>query len=451
MHSNEMPKTTQALVYLARNDIITADGLNAVWGGSRGTDALGALCRRGAAAEIRLQTTVGEKGKRFFRTGYIITRAGMEELASSLPGMDEVLGDYRIGEQYLFKKKADPETTAVRFLKETAANVFFIAIGVKTFPLYIGTGDPRRVAVPEVSAGNMGDWEDEVFGTEEFSVRAEAVQGIAAVGRKGESKPSMVDLRAAQCQRELAPVERGALPEGMDVFFAKSTLRRSAMFQTEYRMLSMSECSGILASGDRAFLVYTATTDGLAWGKRNANYDPKIVKAFGAVHGMRLYTAGGGKVPGILLARTPHVLASVFFDRARRKNKSRFGEGLSPLYVIPATDDGGVFIHHILHHDVRKVYYDVLHSFLDSGEYAQNTDAHSQSEYPLVEIATGALCAYGIDMKLDLLAWWYDDVCGLKNDPAAPPRKMICMESQVPYYQKIFGELPVEYIPMTWA
>ena len=56
----------------------------------------------------------------------------------------------------------------------------------------------------------------------------------------------------------------------------------------------------------------------------------------------------GNKARGILLASAPSVLASLFFNRSKRKMQARFGTGLTALHMVPISKDGMTFLCHIM-------------------------------------------------------------------------------------------------------
>lgn len=123
-------------------------------------------------------------------------------------------------------------------------------------------------------------------------------------------------------------------------------MRKSGDYPQEYRELSMSECAGVLATAKKAALVYTASTDGMPWNAHSATADSKIARAFCFNH--HILNNMGNKARGILLASAPSVLASLFFNRGRRKMQARFGTGLTALRIVPVSKDGMTFLCHIM-------------------------------------------------------------------------------------------------------
>ena len=126
--------------------------------------------------------------------------------------------------------------------------------------------------------------------------------------------------------------------------------------------------------------------------------------------------------------------------------RARFGTGLTALHVVPISKDGMTFLHHIMEDDLVKYRFILCQRLCDTGAYTANAEFHSMSEYPVIETATDALCAYGIDMDYNRIAGWYDILSGKTNRQDSPTLKIICFEFQLPYYQAIFGDLCPEYI-----
>ena len=221
-------------------------------------------------------------------------------------------------------------------------------------------------------------------------------------------------------------------------------MRKSGDYPQEYRELSMSECAGVLATAEKAVLVYTASTDGMPWNSHSATVDSKIARAFCFNH--HILNSMGDKTRGILLASTPTVLASLFFNRSKRKMRARFGTGLTALHIVPISQDGMTFLRHIMEDDLVKYSLTLCRQMCDTGAYTANPEFHSKSEYPVIETATGTPCAYGIDMDYNYIADWYDLLSGETNRQDPPALKIICFKFQIPYYQAIFAGLRTEYI-----
>lgn len=126
--------------------------------------------------------------------------------------------------------------------------------------------------------------------------------------------------------------------------------------------------------------------------------------------------------------------------------QARFGTGLTALHMVPISKDGMTFLCHIMEDDLVNYRRALCQRLCDSGAYTANTDFQSKSEYPVIETATGTLCAYGIDMDYNQIADWYDLLSGETKQQDSIALKIICFEFQLPYYHAIFADLRTEYI-----
>ena len=67
-------KSELALIFMVKNDYITAEVLNAMWGRDYGSETLRDMARRGWAVEMDLSFKVGVKARAYKRTCFAITQ-----------------------------------------------------------------------------------------------------------------------------------------------------------------------------------------------------------------------------------------------------------------------------------------------------------------------------------------------------------------------------------------
>ncbi len=456
MGNEHITKSEQALVHMLRNDIVTSDGLNSLWGKSYGGDTLRDIKRRGWATKIEIEHKVGEKARKYRYTCFAITQKGINYLYKRGYDIDAIAGDYAPIYEYRPRKRATPAKAVARLIKEIIANIFFTQYGAVTLPVAVPNRDPAQSA--QLPGGPNGednhdqpDKTDEYDDDEFFCVDEFSDDGIETISDSDtteracrHSKPFIPDLILSQQKREIKSWENAAIPGGTYLFCARSTLRKSRLFQHEYKKIAMSECAGILATSRKSVLVYTATSDGMPWNSYSAAGDTAIAKAFNFNH--HIQNSISERAEGVLLATTPSVVASVFFNRSKRKMRSRFGTGLSSLYIVPATNEGMALITHIMQDDLVNYRRHLCKRLCETGEYVENDDMQSKSEYPAIEAATGTLCAYGIDMDFNLIVRWYDILQGEAAAGLPLSIKILCFDFQVPFYNAIFKDIGVEYI-----
>lgn len=340
-------KSEQALTLLLRNDIITTEPLNALWGRDYGAETLRAMVRRGWAVEIKLAFKVGTKAREYKRTCFAITQKGIDYLINKYD-LSALVGDYDSAQEYAARKTASPASSAARLLKEITANVFFAEFGAVTLP--IAAAGRRAVQTQSraadaiwADAARDTDIDDSFFDLEsDYGPRPKLADNRQPAARK----PYIPDLIRMKQKKEIATWSRGTIPKNQFYFCARSVMRKSGDYPQEYRELSMSECAGVLATAKKAALVYTASTDGMPWNAHSATADSKIARAFCFNH--RILNSMGDKATGILLASAPSVLASLFFNRSKRKMQARFGTGLTALHIVPISKDGMTFLCHIM-------------------------------------------------------------------------------------------------------
>ena len=435
-------KSELALIFMVKNDYITAEVLNAMWGRDYGSETLRDMARRGWAVEMDLSFKVGIKARAYKRTCFAITQKGIDYLDKCGYDLSVLVDDYNPIYKYAARKTVGPADAAARLLKEITANIFFEEFGVVTLPI---AAAGRRTL--QAASGNQADaaWDADIDDSF-FDLEADYVPHPKPADNRQPvtRRPYIPDLIRTQQKKEIATWSRGTIPENTFYFCARSVMRKSGDYPQEYRELSMSECAGVLATAKKAVLVYTASTDGMLWNSHSATADSKIARAFCFNH--HIQNSIGDKARGILLASAPSVLASLFFNRSKRKMRARFGTGLTALHVVPISQDGMTFLHHIMEDDLVKYRLTLCQRLCDTGAYTANAEFQSMSEYPVIETATDALCAYGIDMDYNYIAGWYDILSSKTNRQHSPTLKIICFEFQLPYYHAIFGDLCPEYI-----
>lgn len=467
MVAGHITKSELALIYMLRNDIITSDGLNSMWGRSCGADTLRDIEKRGWATEIKIEHKSGAKAQKYRHTCFAITQKGIEHLRKRGYNMNILAEEYNPIKEYTPRKRANPAKAAARFLKETIANIFFTQYGAITLPIVAAnrrrtqstpTGTGEGVDIEYTQPGDEYIYDDDAFfSIDDYEdmdiapakVEAEtSMQAQASSDSSGELQdPFIPNLILMQQKKENAVWEDAIIPAETLFFCARSAMRKSELYTHEYREVSMSECAGILATSKKTMLVYTATVDGMPWSTFSAANDTSIVKAFNFNH--RAINSFSNKASGILLTTAPHVLASVFFNRGKRKMRARFGTGLSSLYVVPATNEGIAFITHIMKDDLVTYARRACEELCKTGAYIENPDVQSKSEYPLIETTSGIQCAYGIDMNFNQVAKWYDALKSESEMGEPLSIKIICLDFQVPLYNAIFKGTGVEYITKT--
>lgn len=466
MVAGHITKSELALIYMLRNDIITSDGLNSMWGKSYGADTLRDIEKRGWATEIKVEHRSGAKAQKYRHTCFAITQKGIEHLRKRGYNMNVLAEEYNPIKEYAPRKRANPAKAAARFLKETIANIFFTQYGAITLPI-VAASRRRTQATPTgpseggdiecIQPGdeyvyddaffNIDDYEDSDIAPVKVETETLTQAQTSPDGFNDLQEPFIPNLILMQQKKENAVWEGATIPAEMLFFCARSTMRKSELYAHEYREVSMSECAGILATSKKTMLVYTATVDGMPWSTFSAANDTNIVKAFNFNH--RAINSFSNKASGILLTTAPHVLASVFFNRGKRKMRARFGTGLSSLYVVPATNEGIAFVTHIMKDDLVTYARRVCEELRKTGAYIENTDVQSKSEYPLIDTASGMQCAYGIDMNFNQVAKWYDVLKSEAEMGKPLSIKIICLDFQVPLYNAIFKGTGVEYIVET--
>lgn len=451
-----MSGSEQALVLMTRNDIITTEVLNTLWGNGYGGEVMRYLKNKKYATEIKLQFTSGAKCRKYSRTCFAITQEGINFLIHRGYDINLLIKGYTPDEKYTARKKASPSYAAARILKETTANSFFTQYGAITLPVVAvtRTGANATPSVPDATdddftyLDNGNYMEDDFFEDDDFiNTQAETKTSTQA----SIQKQSIVSMIRLQQKTENDTWGTAPIPDNALLFITKSTMRNSSVYAQEYRELSMSECSGILASPRKAMVVYTGTSDGMSWLPNSRKADTTIIKAFMYNHKIprnNFGTAAGG----ILLASSPEILSGIFFNKGKKKNKSHFGDGLNALYVLPMTQDGMSTINHLMLDDLVKQERSFIATLCSSGSF-YNNEVQSDAEFNIIEEATGALCACGIDMNFNRIVKWHSIISN-EAKPASPsssfsspsPHKIICYRFQVPYYRAVLGELCDGYV-----
>lgn len=450
MGDRRMTRSEQALILMSRNDIISTESLNALWGRDYGAETLRELQERGYATTIKIQFTAGAKSRKYSRTCFAITQKGIDFLRARGYDTSLLFDDYAPESSYAPRKKASPPKTAARLLKETTANIFFTQHGAITLPVVAAirtSTQPKPIALasPFTDDGwyDSGAYiEDDFFDDEDIINSPDNTTPSpdrTTPAQRTSCRPTIPNLIRSQQQKENTAWGTQEIPENSIFFSARSTMRKSSRYAQEYRELSMSECSGVAATNKKAMLVYTASTDGMPWTPYSSVADTTITKAFMFNHHIPKHHMGD-KASGILLVSSPSVLSTLFFNRCKRKMRTRFGAGLNALYVIPISQDGMAQVNYIMQDDLVQSKRNFVATACTSNKFTANGEPRSKSEYPLIETASGALCAYGIDMDYNQLARWYATATSEAENPKALPRKIICHDFQIPYYKAILGD-----------
>lgn len=152
-------KSELALIFMVKNDFITAEVLNAMWGRDYGSETLRDMARRGWAVEIDLLFKVGVKARAYKRTCFAITQKGIDYLDKCGYDLSVLVDDYNPIYKYAARKTAGPADAAARLLKEIMANIFFMEFDAVTLPI---TAAGRRT--PQAASGNQADaaWDADI-------------------------------------------------------------------------------------------------------------------------------------------------------------------------------------------------------------------------------------------------------------------------------------------------
>lgn len=341
-----------------------------------------------------------------------------------------------------------------RYLRTSAANVFFSAMGAEVFPLF--------VKPPTPDDDDMDDPAEVEIQTEDFELAPFASEDFTSPESDGwEGAP---ELDSRELRKSILPPEKSQriplgliLEESLKTFESTeqnfngsiknpgseikfyharklSDLMRENGIQLSAKNSNWGRETGIVESPLKTVLVYTGDKRGMSWSSFHMEIERREYNQFGSVS--TYHNVDKMTTPAMLLVENPKMFKDLYDDTKGKRHKEPFGNKLGSLLIIPGNRDGVENAYQYLTTNTDDLNSKIINDAIQSGAFIKRIGKYDRV-YPLksadgINIAIGVYID-GIQIRMMQEA----------NEHLKEPYGVICYGWQSEYYKRVLKDVEI--------